>query len=406
MDWKKHEKYSIRKLSIGVASILVGQFFVNHVQEVKADEATAALVDEQATEAVTSSTVANAGTNVENTGRTSPSAVNSSEKEDSTTPPTVETAAPTTTTSENPAPTKQVSPEPKTTSDSQSVTGKTIVSKSEASATMLEKTPTTTNKSENSSSTKKTDMTSIPSSSVEKSESVTQINAISEKPLMEMRHKNDKERLREPISSAVDKSDHATYPDGSAVTWKTSEDPTKAIRNFSDNPELQKVFKKITFTPTGAKITLADGASYKQNIRAANVEWGENENSYFKESFDGFVTKDFTPSGQYPGWAQLGTGSIFKMSGLEYEKTLPSGELVFRYKKNEFVRIEDRTVRNIKDKEYKIGSRTQMAASLSTEGSYAYTPTRPISSVVDKSDHATYPDGSAVTWKTSEDPTK
>ncbi|WP_368401526.1 YSIRK-type signal peptide-containing protein, partial [Streptococcus oralis] len=228
MDWKKHEKYSIRKLSIGVASILVGQFFVNHVQEVKADEATAALVDEQATEAVTSSTVANAGTNVENTGRTSPSAVNSSEKEDSTTPPTVETAAPTTTTSENPAPTKQVSPEPKTTSDSQSVTGKTIVSKSEASATMLEKTPTTTNKSENSSSTKKTDMTSIPSSSVEKSESVTQINAISEKPLMEMRHKNDKERLREPISSAVDKSDHATYPDGSAVTWKTSEDPTKA----------------------------------------------------------------------------------------------------------------------------------------------------------------------------------
>ncbi|WP_247927092.1 Rib/alpha-like domain-containing protein, partial [Streptococcus constellatus] len=110
MDWKKHEKYSIRKLSIGAVSILVGQFFVNHVQEVKAAEATAALVDGQATEAATSSTVANAGTNVENTGGTSPSAVNSSEKEDSTTPPTVE----------NPAPTKQVSPESETKSDSQS----------------------------------------------------------------------------------------------------------------------------------------------------------------------------------------------------------------------------------------------------------------------------------------------
>ncbi|MGT2735519.1 Rib/alpha-like domain-containing protein, partial [Streptococcus oralis] len=110
MDWKKHEKYSIRKLSIGVASILVGQFFVNSVQEVKAAEATAALVDEQATEAGTSSPVANAGTNVENTGGTSPSAVNSSVKENSTTPPTVE----------NPAPTKQVSPESETKSDSQS----------------------------------------------------------------------------------------------------------------------------------------------------------------------------------------------------------------------------------------------------------------------------------------------
>ncbi|WP_048800541.1 YSIRK-type signal peptide-containing protein [Streptococcus constellatus] len=110
MDWKKHEKYSIRKLSIGAVSILVGQFFVNHVQEVKAAEATAALVDGQATEAATSSTVANAGTNVENTGGTSPSAVNSSVKENSTTPPTVE----------NPAPTKQVSPESETKSDSQS----------------------------------------------------------------------------------------------------------------------------------------------------------------------------------------------------------------------------------------------------------------------------------------------
>lgn len=68
MDWKKHEKYSIRKLSIGAVSILVGQFFVNHVQEVKAAEATAALVGDQATEAATSSPVASAGTNVENTG--------------------------------------------------------------------------------------------------------------------------------------------------------------------------------------------------------------------------------------------------------------------------------------------------------------------------------------------------
>ncbi|MEZ7648670.1 Rib/alpha-like domain-containing protein, partial [Streptococcus constellatus] len=110
MDWKKHEKYSIRKLSIGAVSILVGQFFVNHVQEVKAAEATAALVGDQATEAATSSPVANAGTNVENTGGTSPSAVNSSVKENSTTPPTVE----------NPAPTKQVSPESETKSDSQS----------------------------------------------------------------------------------------------------------------------------------------------------------------------------------------------------------------------------------------------------------------------------------------------
>lgn len=110
MDWEKHEKYSIRKLSIGAVSILVGQFFVNHVQEVKAAEATAALVGDQATEAATSSPVANAGTNVENTGGTSPSAVNSSVKEDSTTPPTVE----------NPAPTKQVSPESETKSDSQS----------------------------------------------------------------------------------------------------------------------------------------------------------------------------------------------------------------------------------------------------------------------------------------------
>ncbi|MFR7397476.1 MAG: YSIRK-type signal peptide-containing protein [Streptococcus constellatus] len=110
MDWEKHEKYSIRKLSIGAVSILVGQFFVNHVQEVKAAEATAALVGDQATEAATSSPVANAGTNVENTGGTSPSAVNSSVKENSTTPPTVE----------NPAPTKQVSPESETKSDSQS----------------------------------------------------------------------------------------------------------------------------------------------------------------------------------------------------------------------------------------------------------------------------------------------
>ena len=38
MDWEKQEKFSIRKLSVGVASVLVGQMFVSQGQEVKADE--------------------------------------------------------------------------------------------------------------------------------------------------------------------------------------------------------------------------------------------------------------------------------------------------------------------------------------------------------------------------------
>ena len=38
MDWEKQEKFSIRKPSVGVASVLVGQMFVSQGQEVKADE--------------------------------------------------------------------------------------------------------------------------------------------------------------------------------------------------------------------------------------------------------------------------------------------------------------------------------------------------------------------------------
>ena len=45
MDWEKQEKFSIRKLSVGVASVLIGQLFVNQGQEVKADEV-AGLVEE------------------------------------------------------------------------------------------------------------------------------------------------------------------------------------------------------------------------------------------------------------------------------------------------------------------------------------------------------------------------
>ena len=45
MDWEKQEKFSIRKLSVGVASVLVGQMFVSQGQEVKADEV-AGLVEE------------------------------------------------------------------------------------------------------------------------------------------------------------------------------------------------------------------------------------------------------------------------------------------------------------------------------------------------------------------------
>ena len=45
MDWEKQEKFSIRKLSVGVASVLVGQMFVSQDQEVKADEV-AGLVEE------------------------------------------------------------------------------------------------------------------------------------------------------------------------------------------------------------------------------------------------------------------------------------------------------------------------------------------------------------------------
>ena len=67
MDWEKQEKFSIRKLSVGVASVLVGQMFVSQGQEVKADEV-AGLVEETPPVSSESSptAVSGAATSVEN----------------------------------------------------------------------------------------------------------------------------------------------------------------------------------------------------------------------------------------------------------------------------------------------------------------------------------------------------
>ena len=66
MDWEKQEKFSIRKLSVGVASVLVGQMFVSQGQEVKADEV-AGLVEDSSPESSESSptAVSGAATSVE-----------------------------------------------------------------------------------------------------------------------------------------------------------------------------------------------------------------------------------------------------------------------------------------------------------------------------------------------------
>ena len=66
MDWEKQEKFSIRKLSVGVASVLVGQMFVSQGQEVKADEV-AGLVEESSPVSSESSpsAVGNVATDIE-----------------------------------------------------------------------------------------------------------------------------------------------------------------------------------------------------------------------------------------------------------------------------------------------------------------------------------------------------
>ena len=66
MDWEKQEKFSIRKLSVGVASVLVGQMFVSQGQEVKADEVAGLVEDSSLVSSESSPTAASdVVTNVE-----------------------------------------------------------------------------------------------------------------------------------------------------------------------------------------------------------------------------------------------------------------------------------------------------------------------------------------------------
>ena len=66
MDWEKQEKFSIRKLSVGVASVLVGQMFVSQGQEVKADEVAGLVEDSSPVSSESSPTAASdVVTNVE-----------------------------------------------------------------------------------------------------------------------------------------------------------------------------------------------------------------------------------------------------------------------------------------------------------------------------------------------------
>ena len=66
MDWEKQEKFSIRKLSVGVASVLVGQMFVSQGQEVKADEVAGLVEDSSPVSSESSPTaVSGAATSVE-----------------------------------------------------------------------------------------------------------------------------------------------------------------------------------------------------------------------------------------------------------------------------------------------------------------------------------------------------
>ena len=58
MDWEKQEKFSIRKLSVGVASVLVGQMFVSQGQEVKADEVAGLVEDSSSVSSESSPTAA------------------------------------------------------------------------------------------------------------------------------------------------------------------------------------------------------------------------------------------------------------------------------------------------------------------------------------------------------------
>ena len=58
MDWEKQEKFSIRKLSVGVASVLVGQMFVSQGQEVKADEVAGLVEDSSLVSSESSPTAA------------------------------------------------------------------------------------------------------------------------------------------------------------------------------------------------------------------------------------------------------------------------------------------------------------------------------------------------------------
>mgnify|MGYP000892438791 FL=1 len=58
MDWEKQEKFSIRKLSVGVASVLVGQMFVSQGQEVKADEVAGLVEDSSPVSSESSPTAA------------------------------------------------------------------------------------------------------------------------------------------------------------------------------------------------------------------------------------------------------------------------------------------------------------------------------------------------------------
>ena len=67
MDWEKQEKFSIRKLSVGVASVLVGQMFVSQGQEVKADEVAGLVEDSSPVSSESSPTAASdVVTNTEN----------------------------------------------------------------------------------------------------------------------------------------------------------------------------------------------------------------------------------------------------------------------------------------------------------------------------------------------------
>ena len=66
MDWEKQEKFSIRKLSVGVASVLVGQMFVSQGQEVKADEVAGLVEDSSPVSSESSPTaVSGAATSIE-----------------------------------------------------------------------------------------------------------------------------------------------------------------------------------------------------------------------------------------------------------------------------------------------------------------------------------------------------